>query len=659
MPELNRRTLLLLGSAAGLSAMLPTSLVLAPSSRAAAAAPLPGGTLDPTTIPKYTSPLLIPRVMPRGPVPSAPGSGTVDHYTVAVRQFTQQILPAGLPETTVWGYGSPSSPDTFAYPGPTIEAQVMRPVRITWVNDLVDSRGGFLPHLLPVDPTLHWANPAGGDQGRDSRPAFAQTPQAYRGPVPLVTHLHGGHTEQESDGYPEAWYLPAANDIPAGCAAAGTYHEGFRTTFEEKFQQNWAPGTAVCQYGNDQPAATLWFHDHTIGMTRLNVYAGLAGFYNLRSGAHDLPTDVLPTPAPREGDPPGVRYREVPVMIQDRSFNADGSLFYPSGRNFFDGFGGPYIPSSDISPIANPEFYGNTMVVNGRTWPELEVEPRRYRFRFLNAANARFLVLKLAADATAPRPVSPALPFWQIGADGGFLPAPARLDQLLMAPSERADVLVDFTGMTPGTLLHLVNEGPDGAYGGGTPGTDFTPADVATTGQVMRFRVVPLVDEDISTPPDQLKLPSPAKPGTATVTRTLAMYQADSAVLSGVGPRAALLGAVNADGSGGPLEWHHTITETPVRGTVEVWELRNFTEDAHPVHIHQAQFEVLGRRRLSGGDLRPPEAWETGLKDTVIAHPLEATRISLRFDKPGLFVWHCHILEHEDNEMMRPVRVTE
>lgn len=143
----------------------------------------------------------------------------------------------------------------------------------------------------------------------------------------------------------------------------------------------WAPGTAVFQYDNDQPASTLWFHDHTLGMTRANVYAGPAGFYLLRGGANDLPPGVLPGPAPARGDPPGTRYFEIPLAIQDRSFNADGSLFYPDSRAFFDGFTGPYVPDSDVSPIWNPEVFGNAMLVNGKTWPFLEVEPRRYRLR--------------------------------------------------------------------------------------------------------------------------------------------------------------------------------------------------------------------------------------------------------------------------------------
>src|SRR4029453_113694 len=292
----------------------------------------------------------------------------------------------------------------FNYPAFTIEAQADRPVRVKWINGLVDDSGNYLPHLLPLQPTRHRANPPGGTDGRDSHPMFSSTPGPYTGPVPIVTHLHGGHSAEESDGYPEAWYLPAANNIPAGFATVGSEYDAFKDKFSDEFGAAWEPGTAVFQYENDQRASTLWFHDHTLGMTRVNVYAGPAGFYLLRGGSQDLPKGVLPAPAPMLGDPLGTPYYEIPLAIQDRSFNSDGSLFYPDSRAFFDGFEGPYVPDSDIAPIHNPEFFGNTMVVNGRTWPVLQVEPRRYRFRFLNGCNSRFLILKMVTDALARAP---------------------------------------------------------------------------------------------------------------------------------------------------------------------------------------------------------------------------------------------------------------
>ena len=611
-------------------------------------AAIPGGTLDPASITKYAMPLVIPPAMPKT------SGGRVDYYEIAVRQFQQQILPTPLPRTTVWSYGSANHPETFNYPAFTIEARYGRPVRVKWINDLKDANGNFLPHLLAVDPTLHWANPAGGAAERDMRPSFASTPGPYTGPVPIVTHLHGGHSAQESDGYAEAWYLPAANDIPAGFANEGTWYESFKSEFASKFGEVWETGTATFQYENDQRASTFWYHDHTLGMTRLNVYAGPAGFYLLRRGPGDLPDPVLPGPAPEVGADPFGRFYEIPIAIQDRSFNADGSLFYPSTREFFDGFAGPYIPVSDVPPMWNPEFFGNTMVVNGRTWPHLEIEPRRYRFRVLNGCNSRFLILKIVTDPSATRPATAAHPFWQIGAAGGFLPAPVEIDYLLMAPSDRADVIVDFTGLAVGTELHLINEGPDEPFGGGTPGTDFDAADPDTTGQVMKFVVVPLSSKDNSQDPARLTLPAFRPLGPASTTRKVSLNEKASSFPGFDGPVEAELGTLDSAGNPVPGDWDDAITENPALGSIEIWEIYNFTEDAHPIHIHEVQFQVLNRQPIDEGEARSPESWETGFQDSVIAYPGEITRIKALFDLPGLYVWHCHIVEHEDNEMMRP-----
>jgi spore coat protein A, manganese oxidase len=646
MSELTRRQLLAYGTAAGAGLFWHGGIQPA---RARPRRPFAVPTLDPATVPKYVTPLVIPPAMPLTGRGGKPGKGTKpDYYEIAVRQFAQQILPAGMPATTVWSYGSVNHPGTFNYPAFTIEADWRRPVRVKWINDLVDDRGRYLPHLLPVDPTLHWANPPGGRRGRDSRPDFTgmPTPGPYTGPVPMVVHLHGGEsTTQESDGYAEAWYLPAARNIPAGYARSGTYYEIFQES--SALGDDWERGTAVFEYGNDQAAATLWYHDHTLGMTRLNVYAGPAGFYLLRGGPSDAVHGKLPGPAPALGDPPGRRYYEIPIAVQDRSFNDDGSLFYPDSREFFDEFGGPYVPESDIAPIWNPEFFGNTMVVNGKTWPFLEVERRRYRLRFLNGCNSRFLILRLGNG----------LPFWQIGAEGGFLPEPIELDELLLSPAERADVIVDFTNVPAGTEVVLSNLAPDEPFGGGVPGVDFPPADPATTGQVMLFRVVPRVGHDTSTPPHRLELPRLERLPRESRTRRVSLNEVDSDVLPEVGPESALLGTVAADGTGRVRDWDDRITENPDVGDTEVWEMFNFTEDAHPIHIHEVQFEVLSRQLIDGGPRRPPERWETGRKDTVIAYPGEITRIRATFGIAGLFVWHCHIVEHEDNEMMRPYRI--
>jgi FtsP/CotA-like multicopper oxidase with cupredoxin domain len=687
MARLTRRVFLAYSAAAGASLLLPVRF-----GTQTARAQIAGGTLPPGSIEKYAMPLVVPPAMPPAPTSARPPRlpKPVAYYEIAVRQFGQQILPPGMPMTTVWSYGSARAPGTvfeggsFHYPAFTIEAQYRKPVRVKWINDLVDpATGNYLPHLLPIDQTLHWANPPGGAAGRDGH---GMDPAAYTGPVPIVTHLHGGHSTEESDGFAEAWYLPAANNIPAAFARTGSHYETFRAKAESELRQAWTPGSAVFQYDNVQRATTLWYHDHTLGMTRNNVYAGPAGFYLLRGGQGDAvrtvsgPRAVLPGPAPGVGDPPGTNYYEIPLAIQDRSFNDDGSLFYPGDRAFFEGLTPnrlqiPFIPEeacdgmSDISPIWNPEFFGNTIVVNGRTWPYLEVERRRYRFRLLNGCNSRFLALTFdhaRADV------------WQIGTEGGFLPAPVRINDLdvqgvgpaiLLGPAERADVIVDFANVPAGTSFRLLNVAPDEPFGG----FPAPPADPETTGQVMEFRVVAATSADTTTPPSQLVLPAIHALPAATMTRQASLNEADSETVrvrtlgrkivldcddgQPFGPRHALLGTVVA-GEGLALGWDDAITENPGVGDTEIWELFNFTADAHPIHIHEVMFEVVGREAIEGGEAHALEAWEVGArKDTVIAYPGEITRVQATYDRAGLFVWHCHIVEHEDHEMMRPYRI--
>jgi bilirubin oxidase len=265
------------------------------------------------------------------------------------------------------------------------------------------------------------------------------------------------------------------------------------------------------------------------------------------------------------------------------------------------------------------------------------------------------------------------LPFWQIGNEGGFLPAAVELTEVLLGPAERADVILDFTNVPAGSELILRNLGPDEPFGGGVPGVDFAPAQPETTGQVMRFHVSPATAPDPSTPPHQLGLPPIAPLGAVTNTRRVSLNEQKSTTVrtrtrangtvvldcSGgerFGPVEADLGTLKRSGRGKPAGWDEPITEDPAEGAIEVWEIHNFTADAHPIHIHEVTFEVVGRQRV-GEARRPPESWEAGRKDTVIAYPNEVTRVKALFDRAGLFVWHCHILEHEDNEMMRPYRV--
>ena len=642
---------------------------------------LPGDSLDPATIGKYLTPLLVPPPMPRAGKITTRGGKNIDYYQLAVRQFSQQILPAGMPTTTVWGYGpavAQNGPAIFNAPSLTIEATHDTPVRIQWRNELTDTAGNYLPHLLAVDQTLHWANPAGGESERDMRPAFVTTPGPYLGPVPIVTHVHGAAgVGDESDGYAEAWYLPAAKNIPPGSATEGTWYQFFRDKavskgYVDPGTSEWEPGTAVFEYPNRQRAATSWYHDHTLGMTRLNVYAGPAGFYIIRGGPDDDVIDgatgrraTLPGPAPGHGDRHG-RYYEIPIAIQDRSFNADGSLFYPDSREFFDGVAGPYMPDSDVSPIWNPEFFGTCIMVNGNTWPYLDVEQRRYRFRFLNGCNSRFLILDFSGI--------PGIEVWQIGNEGGFLAAPVNItgsagNRILMSPAERADVIVDFTNVPQGAHS-LYNIGPDEPFGGGEPGQDFDSADPGTTGQVMQFRVGRIVGTDRSTPPEFLQLP-PITPLAGGTARPLALLERESEVFPE--PAEALLGTIAWNGSGTgtwtELKWEDGVSENPGVGSTEVWEFYNATADAHPIHVHEVHFQVVDRQAIvfdddartvqlePGSTPRHPEAWESGWKDTVIAYPGEVTRVRMRFETPGQYVWHCHIVEHEDNEMMRPYRI--
>ncbi len=603
-------------------------------------------TLPGASIPKFRDPLTILPAMPLAGTTTAADGTSIDVYSIAAARFSQQVLPGRLPRTTVFGYGSTTSASTFHYPSFTIEARFRTPVRVRWTNALREHNGNFIPHFLTVDPTLHWANPPGGDAGRDSTPTFTATPPPYSGPVPNVVHLHGSEgSPQESDGYPDAWFLANAGNIPSGFATVGSFYDPFRQS--SSLGSLWSAGNSVYQYPNDQRATNLWFHDHVLGMTRANVYAGLAGEYMLRGGPDDQVDGVLPGPGPQRGDPPGVAYHEIALMIQDRSFNSDGSLFYPDSREFFDGFPGPYIPGSDIPPYWNSEFFGDAMLVNGRTWPFLTVEKRRYRFRVVNACNSRFVILKL----------SNGMSFFQIGSDGGFLPQPVQLTELLLGPAERADLIVDFGRVSAGSAVRLINVGPDEPFGGGQPGVDFTPADPNTTGQVMEFRVVTASSRDNTTPPGRLGLPPFPALGAASLTRQVSLNEIDSEVLAGVGPLRSMLGEVNADGTGSPRRWHDPVSQNPSTGATEIWEIFDFTEDAHPIHVHVTQFQVINREPIGGGTIVPPSPSETGFKDTVVALPGFVTRIKPRFPTAGLFVWHCHILEHEDNEMMRPLKI--
>ncbi len=768
----------------GLAVVRLCIAMLAASSTITFAA-LPGGTLDPTTIPKYVTPLVIPPVMHN--------DGVANKYDIAVRQFRQQILPGGVwntlngrndtyPATTVWGYGPDADPapdstalgggagiapapnSQFNYPAYTIETRSDKRVSVRWINELIadpvackhspspssDPACNFIPHLLTIDQTLHWANPpaTGCRDGSNRTDCATNNPAPYEGPVPIVTHVHGAHVEGHSDGYPEAWWLPAANNIPAGYATHGDF-------FDDSTGTN--PGNrgyADFVYRNDQPATTLWYHDHSLGMTRSNVYTGPAGFWLVRGGKYDRVKGrgrmggVLPGPAPVAGESlattnfPGAlggqreKYREIPIAIQVRSFNADGSLFYPDNRAFFEGLEPdtlqiPFVPDSDIAPIWNPEAFFNTIVVNGVTWPSLEVAPARYRFRLLNGCNSRFLNLSMFV-VNGDGSLGTEIPFYQIGAEQGFLPKVVRIETgfatplpgngtlpplvpasdpqqaLLMALAERADVIVDFGGLPDGTRVRMINTAPDEPFGG----FPVDPADPDTTGQVMEFLVHTALlrpsDHKTTSPLALVPKAESTNSRKAKVTRRVSLNEEESHTLcvqedpagniievpgsvppdcagggEPFGPKEALLGTVIGTGAaavGNPLKWTDNsgtslpaavtradgskvmvnVTENPTVGDTEIWEMYNFTTDAHPMHLHLVRFEVLGRKMMDGtpSPHGNPQPWESGFKDTVIAYPGEITRVKATFDIPGLYVWHCHIVEHEDNEMMRPYVVS-
>ncbi|HEY3570588.1 MAG TPA: multicopper oxidase domain-containing protein [Thermoanaerobaculia bacterium] len=528
------------------------------------------------------SPRLAPFVDPL-PIPPVirPGSGTVD---VSMRPLVQQ-LHRHLPPTRLWGYNG-------LYPGPTFEVRKGTPVSVQWLNELPSQ------HLLPIDHTIH---------GAESNVPDVRT----------VVHLHGAKVLGDSDGYPEAWFTN-------GFAKTGP-------SFSNR----------VYRYPNDQDAMMLWYHDHALGITRLNVLAGLAGMYLIR----DAVEDALRIPKGRY---------EIPLMIQDRLLNPDGSLLCP-----VQDLG----VSPPIPPVWIPEFFGDLALVNGKVFPYLEVEPRKYRFRVLNACNARFLHMKLVNS----RDRGERLPFHQIGADQGFLPRPVKLGDLLMAPAERYDIVIDFTGKA-GKSFTLTNDAPAPFPGGGAPELPW----------IMQFRVTrPLTRPDRELPESLAPVPL-LDPRDAVRTRQLLLSEDDDPTTGD--PIEGMLGTVAA----GPLHWSSPITEDPRANTTEIWELYNTTTDGHPIHVHLVRFQILNRQKFdlnlfqSTGKIQfiaPPEppaanerpAW----KDMAKAFPGDpdngvglVTRVIQKFELPnGLsappqgvppYVWHCHILEHEDNDMMRP-----
>jgi spore coat protein A len=726
-----RRQFLKLGAVVGAGALLPVSVWRALASVTTPQTPLPGG-----SIPQFVEPL-----------PTFVGHRvTSTSFAVSMQEFHQKVLPDNMYETLVppfnagtyvWGYKVDSRP--AFYPGFTVEAKRNTPTTITYVNNIPFPTRSQLEPLLTIDQTIHWADPLHQMSATHMGPT-----QPYQGTIPTVVHLHGAEVPSASDGAPEAWFTQD-----------GLHGKGYSSVYPT------AGNAAVFRYPNTQPATTLWFHDHALGLTRINVFAGLAAFYFVRDQFDTgLSTNPLRLPAGAQ---------EIELLIQDRQFDTNGQLLFPDGTppDNPTGLNGP-PPNPSIHPFWIPEFFGDAIVVNGRTWPYLNVEPRRYRFRIVNASNARFLRMNLVdSSSQAPGPA-----FWQIGTDGGLLDRPVELNdpnnpsslKLFLAPSERGDIIIDFAGLA-GRTFTLVNDAQ-------FPFPSGDPPDPAVDGRVMQFRVnLPLSSQDTTYNPATL---APLRGGANQEPAIVRLANPATGTLgAGVKPSVKRqLVLVEVEGPGGPIEvlvnnskWtgFHEGTTTPIAGSqpdqmgqgifltelprvgaTEEWEIINLTEDAHPIHIHLIQFQLMNRQNfdvdnyralydskfpggtfagllpdgtwgtvnyppgvyipgygpplfynkanadgavggnpavgpfLQGGIILP-DANEAGWKDTMKMYPGTVTRIVIRWApiltsvngvRPGQnlytfdptvgpgYVWHCHILDHEDNEMMRPYAPT-
>lgn len=644
---LTRRRFLQLSAAAGVVLILPRHGKMPVFAQGV-------GMLDPTTQPKFLNP--VPNALDPGFI-FQPKNKKKQTYKIGMYQFQQWL---GLIDpvtnaplmTTVWGYGD--NPNTGTFPGKTFEVQSNQPIQVKWTNDLVDQFDAPLPHILPVDESLHWAFYNHHD------PQNPMYTIAEHG-VPVVPHVHGAHTESDSDGLPEYWFTP-------GWGVVGP---------------RWVKKDYV--YDNDQEAGTIWYHDHGLGITRLNVYAGLAGFFIIRDD-HDTGTPDNPL------NLPAFPY-EVAVAVQDRMFDTTGQLYLPTTLEG-SAHGAPAAAAAAAGPIPNPtvvaEFFGDHVLVNGVAWPNQDVEPRHYRYRLLNGSDSRFYVMHLQAADGSGNPTGPYLPFYQIGTDNGLLPQPVTLDTLIIGPGERADLVIDFSAYN-GQQLVFTNTGPDEPFRGlnadgsnnDGEGGVLPSADAASTGRIMSFAVNQPLDPNV---PDSFNPAGALRDAPFTVaapvrTRKLVLFEGEDQY-GRLRPQLGIWDESKGD-LNGSLMWDEAITELPNLNDIEEWEVYNATEDAHPIHLHLVAFEILGRRPFVGEAITQPEpdpvsggtkqvfaftAWAGpevgpaaneagGPKDTAQMYPGEMTRIRAKFDRPGRYVWHCHILSHEDHEMMRPYYV--
>jgi spore coat protein A, manganese oxidase len=626
----------------------------------------------------------IPVAVPDGTRAWNKGKIVAQHYTIDVNQYTDFLHP-DLGPTTLRGYhsranlgGSPPQ----RHLGGIIVAQRGKPVQITFQNNLAGD------HPLPVDMSVM------GAEGGSNR---------------VVTHLHGGLVPWISDGGPFTWFDNTGNYGPS--AQSGDLN------IYKVINPNLQPGQGEFYYPLDQSARLLWYHDHAVGITRLNAYAGIATAMIIRDGFEgNLRNKGLPDFIEKGG-------REIPIVIQDKVFVGEdittkdsgwldlpvprtpGSLWYP---HMYDAEVGPGFPPPNQNNSLVPEMFGDTMLANGVVFPKAPVEPRRYRLRILNACQARFLNLQLyVCDSSGvPDKTKPGPDFLVIGTEGGFLSKPVLVSSgipfnpvtlggsLITAPAERWDIIIDFKGFA-GKSLILYNDAP-APFPGGDSSTDYDSQSNLgpDTRTIMRFDIASGIsgaaDPKLNiTPQTNLKnaiddslvglwttAPLPPPPG--VLVRQLTLNED----FDEFGRLIQLLGTNVPTG----VELYgraymDQATETPLNNAVEVWQIANLTGDSHPIHFHLANVQILSRQSFDTysngvpiglGAQRGPEPIESGWKETVKMHPNEVTTVIMKFKLPAVpftvpasprtggheYVWHCHILEHEEHDMMRPLIIT-
>lgn len=500
-----------------------------------------------------------------------------DYHEIVLQEFETAVHP-DLPATTMWGFDG-------QFPGPLIQGRIREPIAVEFDNSQLPD-----DHLLSVDERINGTQP--------------EHYPDYDGPVPevrTVTHFHGLNVPPEEDGQADMWMSP---DGVTGPRFTDSLHE----------------------LPNEQSRLTSTYHDHALGISRLNIYAGLVGFYNLvgpAEEARDLPTGEY----------------DVPLMLNDRTFADDGSLHYP--ETFEANVG------------------GDTMLVNGAAWPYLEVEPRRYRLRPVNTSNGRTYNLRLRGETCGCTPI-----MYQFAAGHGFLDRlvsigpGCHMDSLLLAPFERADVLVDFSEFA-GETLTLTNDAPfpfagfqdeDHAGGHDEGGDGHGDESGPAIEEVLQIRVAEETSgPDESTPIEDLRMPYSPEVLSPWVQRTQEI-RTRQMTLSMVQDEFGL----NMHLLNDRRFFDETVHE-PELGSVEIWELTNESMHTHPIHLHLVEFDVIGRGPDGTHDPRPNE---TRGKDTVQVDPDETVRIAVEFrDHLGKYPFHCHVLEHEDHEMMRPFEV--